>query len=172
MVRNTLSSGHSFPFAHWVNLFDTSIANAMIRYGGILIFYLLTAVNSFVCYYPDGHSEQSLVYQPCPGSNGGTGMCCATNRTNPSGGHLSAGLTADMCLENGLCMNTHTTDDGSVSTDYWRDQCTVSDWSSGRCLDVCSNGMVCHSRISSFAFQNPLRQPHVWRIELITYISW
>ena len=147
-----LNSCHSFHFSHWVKPFDISTAKTMIQYAGVFLLYLLPAVNSFVCYYPNGHSEQSLVYQPCPNTNGGTGMCCATNRTNPSGGSLSAGLTADMCLENGLCINTHTNDDGTVSSDYWRDQCTVSDWSSGRCLDVCTSGTVCHRKILPFTF--------------------
>ena len=69
-------------------------------------------------------------------------MCCATNRTNPSGGSLSDGPTADMCLESGLCMNAGKHKDGTAYVDYWRDQCTSSDWASGGCLDVCTSGTV------------------------------
>lgn len=98
--------------------------------------------DSAVCYYPSGHSEQSLVYQPCPASNGGTSMCCGTNRTNPYAGPASDGLTADKCLGNGLCMNAHKDSQGTVLTDYWRDSCTSNDWANGGCLDVCTNGTV------------------------------
>ncbi|KAJ5578063.1 uncharacterized protein N7459_007027 [Penicillium hispanicum] len=96
--------------------------------------------DSAVCYYPSGHSEQSLVYEPCPASNGGTRMCCGTNRTNPFDGSASNGRTADMCLENGLCMNAHKDSQGTTLIDYWRDSCTSNDWATGGCLDVCTNG--------------------------------
>jgi hypothetical protein len=67
-------------------------------------------------------------------------MCCATNRTNPSGGDANEGYTADTCLQNGLCMNIQ--NGGNVTT-YWREMCTSTDWSTGgKCLDVCADEAV------------------------------
>ncbi|KAJ9293795.1 hypothetical protein DTO271G3_7422 [Paecilomyces variotii] len=64
-------------------------------------------------------------------------MCCATNRTNPSGGNANDGYTADICLQNGLCMNIQ---NGGNTTTYWRVMCTSTDWSTGgKCLDVCAD---------------------------------
>jgi hypothetical protein len=96
------------------------------------------------CYYPNGYSPPSddIEYVPCDYSNSGTRMCCATNRPNPSGGNFSNGLTADKCLENGLCMNSGYHADGTHWTNYWRDMCTSNDWSAGGCLDVCTDEKV------------------------------
>ncbi|KAJ5708863.1 hypothetical protein N7493_010197 [Penicillium malachiteum] len=91
------------------------------------------------CYLPDGFSETSPEYQPCNEySNGGTHMCCATNRPNPSGGNQTLGYTADICLQNGLCMNQGFHANGVNWTTFWRESCTSSDWSTGDCLDACA----------------------------------
>lgn len=75
-------------------------------------------------------------------------MCCATNRTNPSGGNYSEGWTADTCLANGICMNVAAMTDKSGNTNmvatYWREMCTSSNWTVGAgCLTVCTEESVC-----------------------------
>ncbi|KAL2701787.1 hypothetical protein AAEP93_006085 [Penicillium crustosum] len=71
-------------------------------------------------------------------------MCCASNRSNPAGGSSADGLTADECLANGLCMNvlTYRNSAGELGTNttYWRNQCTISDWTNNGCLNVCTKG--------------------------------
>jgi hypothetical protein len=73
-------------------------------------------------------------------------MCCASNRSNPSGGFLSNGRTSDTCMENGLCKNVARDYDDNyntvVITEYWRDLCTSSEWPEANCVDVCSQGDV------------------------------
>jgi hypothetical protein len=108
----------------------------------LLILPIATPFATSVCYYPNGHSETSPDYQPCAFYNGETRMCCATNRTNPFGGDASDGLTADRCLENGLCLSNFEDVDGRIRTEYWRDQCTSLDWISGGCLNACIDGTV------------------------------
>lgn len=103
------------------------------------------------CYNPDGSVADDHAYQPCIAINGAKSMCCALNRTNPSGGHLSNGWVADLCLENGLCQNVvNVTEDGgdnyALSSTFWRDQCWSPDWnSSGNCLNYCMGSTVCYS---------------------------
>ncbi|KAJ5722987.1 hypothetical protein N7488_001022 [Penicillium malachiteum] len=100
------------------------------------------------CYNPDGSVQDGEAYKPCIAIDGAKTMCCALNRTNPSGGLLSAGWTADLCLGNGLCQNVvNGTDDGggsyALGSTYWRDQCWTSDWnSSGNCLNYCMGEMT------------------------------
>ena len=95
------------------------------------------------CYNPDGTPELEAAYKPCIAFDGAKTMCCALNRTNPSGGLLSDGWTRDNCLWNGLCENVvNTTNDSgdgyTLEYSYWRDQCWTSDWnSSGNCLNYC-----------------------------------
>jgi hypothetical protein len=74
-------------------------------------------------------------------------MCCALNRTNPSGGNIDNGTTADLCLENGLCLSTWETSDNNGTTTevthYYRDQCTSTDWADGGgCLNICTETTV------------------------------
>lgn len=111
-----------------------------------LILLSLTNLATSVCYYPNGYSATSEVYKPCVSYSGTTSMCCATNRTNPSGGNLKDGFTADECLENGICLNKAESTDQSGNTvkhtTYWRDQCTTTDWASGGCLNVCTQETV------------------------------
>lgn len=66
-------------------------------------------------------------------------MCCATNRTNPSGGPETNGWTADTCLPNGLCENKiYDTQTSTMIVTFWRDQCTSPHWAEGSCLNVCT----------------------------------
>lgn len=100
-----------------------------------------------VCYAPNGDSMSDADFQPC-GENGTTSMCCAINRTNPSGGYHDHGDTADICLENGLCENkilvTYEDGDPDLVTLYYRDFCTISHWTNGGgCLDICTEQTVC-----------------------------
>ncbi|EED22200.1 hypothetical protein TSTA_094460 [Talaromyces stipitatus ATCC 10500] len=95
-----------------------------------------------VCYRLNGDSVSDPIFQPC-GNPGTTSMCCATNRTNPSGGNYDNGYTADVCLENGICQNkifvTYEDGDTTLVTLYYRDYCTSSNWTKdGGCLNVCT----------------------------------
>jgi hypothetical protein len=107
------------------------------------LYILLTLISSVTatCYNADGDSVSDPIFQSC-----GNSMCCGTNRTNPSGGNNDNGLTADICLENGLCENKiHVTygEDTTLVTLYYRDYCTSSNWTDdGGCLDVCTEQTV------------------------------
>lgn len=107
------------------------------------LFILLPSAAYGVCYYPNGESVSDPAYQPCVSYAGSTSMCCATNRTNPSGGNLANGNTVDICLENGLCEDDYSyTDDNGTTikvTQYYRDFCTSTDWTTNdACLNVCT----------------------------------
>lgn len=111
-----------------------------------LLYILLASITSVTatCYDPNGDIESDPIFQPC-----GNSMCCATNRTNPSGGNYANGYTADICLENGLCENKiHVTygDKTTLVTLYYRDYCTSSNWTDGGCLDVCTEKTVCFTK--------------------------
>lgn len=58
------------------------------------------------------------IYQPCPGTDGSTTICCAIGRSNPPWGNISQGYTQDDCLPNGLCQNRLTETDGSKKTTW------------------------------------------------------
>jgi hypothetical protein len=96
---------------------------------------------SCACYKPDGTAADSE-YVPCQSS--GVSMCCALDRSNPSGGLLSNGYTVDICLENGLCRNNFetTNSNGQLTrgTTFWRESCSSSNWS--ECLNLCANEEV------------------------------
>lgn len=103
------------------------------------------------CYLPNA-KQISDEYQPC--SNGNTknpdvSMCCATNRSIPSGGFVdnSNANTQDVCLENGLCLNQAVlTENGTnhTYTSYWRSLCTTTAWNTG-CLNICTQSKVWYS---------------------------
>lgn len=117
-----------------------------------LLFLILSILTSTplvtsLCYYHDGTVASDPIYQPCSTIKDTIGMCCASNHSNPSGGNSANGITADLCLANGLCMNvlTYTNSAGKLGTNttYWRNQCTISDWKNNGCLNVCTKGSVC-----------------------------
>lgn len=112
----------------------------------ILLISLLQVGVLSTCYNPDGSVQEDQAYKPCIAIEGAKTMCCALNRTNPSGGLYSEGWTADLCLGNGLCANLGSqTSDGEtdVTTVYWRDQCWTSDWNNtGNCLNFCMEAEV------------------------------
>ncbi|KAL4902048.1 hypothetical protein BDW74DRAFT_181206 [Aspergillus multicolor] len=72
---------------------------------------ITTALGSSHCYFSKGVSTSDSATVACSSTSGesGNGMCCALNRDNPYGGAWSDGLTADACIDNGLCKNVVTT---------------------------------------------------------------
>ncbi|OCL12977.1 hypothetical protein AOQ84DRAFT_226595 [Glonium stellatum] len=105
---------------------------------------LLLPFASCMCYVSNGSAVLNWgpdsVYQPCSddSSNPLSTICCAINRPNPSGGNITNGFTQDTCLPSGLCENISTDKNGNIVYAYWRDYCTVSDYTSSKCLDVCT----------------------------------
>ncbi|KAF2645411.1 hypothetical protein P280DRAFT_545387 [Massarina eburnea CBS 473.64] len=89
--------------------------------------------------YDHNNNPQGPDFQPCSNIAGVVSMCCATNRTNPAGGLLSKGMTADRCLSNGLCQNeSFNATSGIRYFDYWRNGCTASPVDKTKCLaDIC-----------------------------------
>ncbi|KAF2650986.1 hypothetical protein K491DRAFT_682541 [Lophiostoma macrostomum CBS 122681] len=108
----------------------------------VVLFSLASGVVS-TCYWPTGnetYGRDLTEHQPC--SNDTTSplstICCALNRTNPSGGDVIDGRTNDECLPNGVCRN-RVLDHGTMEISYWRETCTSKDWKTGLCLDVCAD---------------------------------
>ncbi|KAF2473535.1 uncharacterized protein BDR25DRAFT_123754 [Lindgomyces ingoldianus] len=85
------------------------------------------------CYFSNGTIVTDPIYEACP--NVPT-VCCALNRSNPPGGDIADGETADECLPNGVCQNRFVSN-GSSYTRYYRDYCTEPNWESGKCLNIC-----------------------------------
>lgn len=112
-----------------------------------LLSFLVSQV-SCMCYAANGSAVWNWgpesIYQPCSNdsSNPLSTICCATNRANPPGGSISDGFTADICLPSGLCQNILTDEDGTVLYAYWRDYCTISQWTKDKCLKVCTGDGV------------------------------
>ena len=96
------------------------------------------------CFQSNGDLEPDFDYQPCNQIPGQPSMCCATNRTvlageipNGSGNNL----TVDLCVQNGLCRNDIVVNGGQVKTRYWREDCSVNEWNTDQCLNVCLNAV-------------------------------
>lgn len=104
----------------------------------------LFPIVSCMCYSSNGSAVLNWgpdsVYQPCSNdsSNPLSTICCAINRSNPSGGNIANGFTQDICLPSGLCQNILVDANGDTVYAYWRDFCTVNDYKSSKCLDVCT----------------------------------
>lgn len=101
----------------------------------------ILATVKVACYFPDGDSVSNLTYQPCNNIGGVTSMCCALNRTNPSGGNVTDGAPADKYLPNGLCEYVFvSTDNGTTTTQtaWIRYCCTDASWNSAGCLKFCT----------------------------------
>lgn len=77
---------------------------------------------------------------PCPQKSLET-ICCALNRTIPSGGDTANGDARDECMPNGLCLSKYLSE-GYTRQSYWRNYCTEKDWSSGKCLNVCAENKL------------------------------
>jgi hypothetical protein len=73
------------------------------------------------CYYYNGTINTRSGYRTCSASASSplSKICCAV---------------WDRCLDNGLCLNTN---EGG----YWRETCTLPNWNSGGCLDICTSGV-------------------------------
>lgn len=133
---------------------DPKNSNLHITLSTLLAFISTAAT---VCYDPNGDTKSDPIFQPC-GNSGTTSMCCASNRSNPSGGNYANGLTADVCLENGLCENkifvTYDQGETTLVTLYYRDYCTSSNWKTGGgCLNVCTEETVCFKKGRSSRYQ-------------------
>ena len=110
----------------------------------IILNSLITTVHAD-CRHPNGNVQTDGYHAPCAEVLGNplNTMCCAIERSNPSEGLSSNGLTADVCLPNGLCKLAWREDENStMSTRYWREECTVDGWKNGRCLSVCLTNSV------------------------------
>jgi hypothetical protein len=93
------------------------------------------------CYHPNGIQNTQPHHAPCSNDalNPLSTICCATERPNPAGGLIEDGFTNDICLENGICMNQYQKNrtDPKIYSEYFREECTVQNWQSGKCLTVC-----------------------------------
>jgi hypothetical protein len=139
----------------------------------VVLCTLLTFVRA-TCYWPPGNATYDRdLYEHQPCSNDTTSplntICCALNRTNPSGGDKLQGRTNDECLPNGICRN-RVLDHGTLEISYWRETCTSRDWKTGLCLDVCADnwtsGNVCIR--TSPCFPNGVME----RVEITTNANW
>jgi hypothetical protein len=98
-----------------------------------------TTIFAHDCFFANGTSlpDASPYDQTAPCKEDGlTTICCALNRSNKPGGNLRDGYPADECLPNGLCQN-RLVENGEMKTQYWLNFCTDSDYTSGKCLDLC-----------------------------------
>ena len=120
-----------------------------------LTFASLFSIASCMCYVPNGSAVlnwgPNSAFQPCSHdpSDPLSTICCALNRANPSGGSIFYGPTQDICLPSGLCQNILIDANGDTVYEYWRDYCTVDDYTSSKCLDVCTGNGVCYRNFQS-----------------------
>lgn len=108
----------------------------------VLLSILIAALSATAhadCRHPNGNIQTDAYHAPCADvlNDPRNTMCCAIERPNPSGGFIKNGFTADVCLPNGLCKQDYRNDDSTLQTQYWREECTVAGWKSGKCLSVC-----------------------------------
>ena len=100
------------------------------------------------CYHPNGTQTLDTFHAPCskdPSSPLST-ICCAVDRPNPFGTVHNPEPSSDRCLDNGICMNMS---NGSIPfTGYWREECTMEDWRSGKCLNLCMDKVgLCYVQV-------------------------
>lgn len=135
---------HCFLFFH-LSLQTPNLSMNVLFLSSILVGSLsLTTLAE--CYHPNGKVQIQANHAPCADvlNNPLNTMCCAINRSNPSEGFVKDGLTADVCLPNGLCKQVSRQDESSpLEPVYFREECTVADWEGGRCLTVCFSNSVC-----------------------------
>ncbi|KAJ4993987.1 hypothetical protein SVAN01_00464 [Stagonosporopsis vannaccii] len=97
------------------------------------------------CRHPNGDVQTDAYHAPCADvlNNPLNTMCCAIDRPNPSEGFAKDGITADVCLPNGLCKQVSRQDEKTpLKPVYYREECTVAGWKSGKCLSVCLSNSV------------------------------
>ena len=93
------------------------------------------------CFHPNGTQTTAQDKGRCSDNPSSPiyNVCCATERDVPYGGELVGNnYTIDRCLSNGLCQNKITTKeypDGLTS--YFREECTLFDWTKGNCPMFC-----------------------------------
>jgi hypothetical protein len=119
----------------WISLIRLSLQTI-----GILILLDPRMVEAR-CFHPNGTQTTDLYHAPCSNdsSNPLSTICCAVERANPAQGLSTDGFTRDICLDNGICQNSWRANrnDPQVTISYYREECTVQDWRSGKCLNVC-----------------------------------
>jgi hypothetical protein len=119
-----------------------SLARLSLQTIGVLIL-LNPRIVEAGCFHPNGTQTTDLYHAPCSNdiSNPLSTICCAVERANPAQGLSTDGFSRDICLDNGICQNSWRVNrtDPKVYTSYWREECTVQDWRSGKCLSVCVN---------------------------------
>ncbi|UPX14559.1 uncharacterized protein EKO05_0005037 [Ascochyta rabiei] len=118
-----------------------------------ILFSVLIATVLADCRHPNGLLQTDPYHAPCSDvlKNPLNTMCCAIDRPNPNGGYSTNGYNADVCLPNGLCQQSwKTSEDSKVTVEYYREECTVKDWTNGKCLSVCLSNSV-----SSNVFMTP-----------------
>lgn len=149
----SLSLG-SFSFIFWVSFSSFSSLSTMsppsdssyCRRSRLHLFLILPALFTLArsqCYNANGTVATDPDYAPCSNSTSDPlhTICCSLNRDNPPGGDPSvAGFTRDECLANGICQNKWS-QNGGHTTSYFREKCTEKDWSTGLCLDVCTDSV-------------------------------
>jgi hypothetical protein len=114
------------------------------------------------CFLPQGSQATNEQWAPCSSdsSNPLSNICCATNRTIPTGGRGKDEFqTADVCLDNGICMNRYLDDNGDYRRKFLRGYCTSDDFDSGKCLNICGktvrNIALCSTRAKADIFRVP-----------------
>jgi hypothetical protein len=114
----------------------------------ILLVSILSSLSYFAhadCFHPNGTRTTDLLHRPCSNdpSNPLSLICCALARPNPAGGLESDGVTSDVCLPNGICMNQKQPqeNDTRLHTEYFREECTSKDWKSGKCPEFCQDNV-------------------------------
>lgn len=100
-----------------------------------LVILHLTTAFAQSCFKPNGDPVTDPAFEPCGDP---PTVCCATNRTGTPG---SVDDARDICLPNGVCKNMVTGTDGVKATRYYRNYCTLDQWNSNECLNVCLGGV-------------------------------
>jgi len=115
----------------------------------LLSFYVAYVASQ--CYSSNGSLIDSLEFQPCNLIEGTVSMCCATNRTLPSGSSPGVGSVRDICLPNGLCQSIwQDGPSGSIQYWYFRDFCSASNW------EGCLKGINDSNPVRPRALNQPL----------------
>lgn len=117
---------------------------------------IFPSTSAQTCYYPNSTIfNDTTDFLPCP-QPGLETICCGLNRTNPSGGKKSDGMTTNVCLPNGLCQS-RSIDDQYTKETYWRTYCTEEDWEIGKCLNVCTNDVSTRKIVGKMGKANDAR---------------
>ena len=93
------------------------------------------------CYLPNGTITTDLYHNRCSNdtSNPLNTICCAVDRAPLPGTYAENEYARDECLDSGICRNRFEDANGRRGVTYWREECTEKDWTSGKCLNVCTD---------------------------------